>query len=246
MCAYFFKVSHPVLNNFNSPAHKELKDMVTSPLFQQLPESVRTDIKYKFDKNNPDHQAILRDCTRIAKEKLLDCKATDKEAASALMLGIVAQATGFLPFNWIITPLAFMYSGYLIKERIPAYEEYTESLETLHRCAAWALNNSYTTADDMNNEAVQAMLNVLKEVMTKEQLKDIIVDGGLENDFLASIDDELDAEKQQNFEYKIYGYKQGGSLTAIATQIGIYVHKALNEFAVMCLDFARNNPAPQR
>lgn len=247
----FFPVSSQVNTNFTSKEHIELKEMITNPLFNQLTElSSDTKALYKFDGKNIAHLNVIKDCTRIAQQKLEDSMAIDKKAALSFLFGVVAQATAFLPFSWIIAPLAFMYTGYLIKERIPAYDEYTQSIDNLVRCADWALNKTDTNSEDINLDDIKEMLKLLKQVMTKEQLKGVIVDGDLENEFLATalIEEKLlttnytpeefgaalefsDVEKQKTLAYTVYGYMQGGSLAAMATKIGSYLQVMLRQAA---------------
>ena len=241
MCAYFFAAPRVVHTDFTSDAHKTLKTTVTSPLFSQLPESVRLNEQYKFNRT-PAQLAVIKDCTQIAQQKLQDCKAVDKEAALALAFGVAALATGWLPFTWIIMPMAFIYSGYLIKERAPAFDEYTKSLKDLVLCAQWAINNEYTKQADMEAPEVEEMLNLLQQVMTKEQLKDLIVDGPLEDNFINTIA-MSDEDKEKTLEYKVYGFEQGGSLSAIATKIGSYIHNVMSELAGKCVDYVRPSPA---
>ncbi len=238
--AYFFKVVHKVNDDFKSSDHIKLKNTVTSPLFEQFSKEVKESKDYKFLNTNQKHLDVITDCTRIARQNLLDCKATDKEAALFLMLGIAAQATSFVPFNWILAPIAYLYAGFLIKERIPAYKAYTESRDNLVRCAAWALNNEYTTSDDMNKKPVIEMLDLLKTIMTKKQLAYIIVDGPLEKSFLQTIDI-TDEEKERTLEFQVYGYGQDGSLATLAISIGSYIQAVMKQIASQCMDFVRNN-----
>lgn len=255
MCAYFFAVSRPVNTDFTSEEHNKLKKMITNPLFNELTQlSSETKVKYTFDRENISHLNVIKDCTRIAQQKLEDSVAIDKEAALAFLAGVTSMA-GFVPFSWVITPLAFIYCGYLVKERIPAYEEYTKSLEDLVRCAAWALSDVNQIQANMADKDIQNMITLLTQVMTKKQLGDIIVDSPIEDAFfvaalkkeeLLSVDFVLDSstkdvfdaafkksdtEKQKNLSYTVYGYKQGGSLAAMATKIASYLQVMLRQAA---------------
>lgn len=261
MCAYFFAIPRPVDTQLTSPEHIQLKEMITNPLFNEFTKKA-PDVKaaYKFNNQNEAHWNVIKDCTRIAQQKLEDSVAIDKEAALVFAIGIAA--TSFLPFGWIISPLAFMYCGYLVKERIPTYEEYTQSLDNLVRCASWALNNDDTTQADIDNADTQAMLTLLKQVMTKKQLADIIVDN-LENKFFATalIEEKLldtnhtteqfkaalersDVEKAKNLVYNVYGYKQGGSIAAMVAKVASYLQTVLRQAASACYEYISTAPAP--
>lgn len=253
MCAYFFAVSRPANTDTPSPEHLKLKAMVTDPeRFKTATEYMPVDIAntFNFDRNNSKHLDILKDCTRLAKQKLEDSMAIDKEASVFSAVGVLAMA-GFLPFSWALTPLAFMYSGYLVKERTTAYDEYTTSLDNLVACTKWALNSNRTTQDDINHVDVQSMLDLLKQVMTIEQLKGVIFDP-LETEFFAKLLGAKDAttydnEKKETLSYAVYGYQQGGSLTALIAKATSYLQVAAREAATVAYKYlsdASFTPAP--
>lgn len=188
MCAYFFAVKRPAVTEETLDTKEKrlkLQTRVTNPdtlqvlLDANLPDAT-------FSQNTQEHMALITHCTTMVKEKLEDVIAADKEAATFLILGMTA--TAFLPFGWVISPLALMYSGYMIKEREPAYADYNAALETLKNCAAWALKNDSTINDPTinGNPEITAMLKTLQDVMTYKQLDGIIPDGEAENVFFAT------------------------------------------------------------
>ncbi len=241
MCAYFFSAKHSQDNVSLGKDDIDIKTMITSPLFKTLPESVRA--RFQFNPNSPNHTNIIKELTIAARNKLLDVKAIDKEISVAFSLGVVASLSSFIPFNWLIMPMAFIYTGYLAKERDAAYAEYTDSLAALHRCCDWAVNNVTTTQDDMNLGHVQSMLNLLSQVMTQEQLKGVIKNE-LEGGFLATINI-TDEVKKDTLDYKIYGYDQGGSISAILTEVGSYMKRLLTKAATDTMVYL-NTPAATR
>ena len=227
MCAYFFSTKHIQNDVSLDKAGIVIKDMITNASFQTFPEEVRN--QYQYKSSSPIHTQIIKELTIAARNKLLDVKAIDKEISVAFSLGVVASLSSFIPFNWLIMPMAFIYTGYLAKERDAAYAEYTDSLAALHRCCDWAVNNDGTTQDDMNLGHVQSMLNLLSQVMTQEQLKGVIKNE-LEGGFLATINI-TDEVKKDTLDYKIYGYDQGGSISAILTEVGSYMKRLLTKAA---------------
>jgi len=238
MCAYFFKVSldHAVNDQKPNEERQSFKN-----------DSQESKYLYTFDRTKSEDIDLIKYCTLTAQQKLLDCQAADKEAATLLAIGLITFSTGFIPFSWVIAPLALVYSGYLMKERSSAYDEYTAALEDLHRCADWALNHESTTQDDMNNDTIKSMLSLLKQVMTTEQLKAIIVDGDIENEFISSIknNEVNDEDKKKTLTYMIYGYNQGGSLSDVALKIKDYIQYVCNQLVHTAVEAYITTWAPE-
>lgn len=193
MCAYFFAATRTidksavVLTSDEQKELNELKEIVTKPkmldLARKLSKQNTGEDAHKFSATKL-HLELVKNCTKIVSEKLEDVMAADKEAVAFFALGVASQYV--LPFSWIISPLAFMYSGYMIYERIPALAAYTEALETLRNCAAWALNNHDLSKEIMELPEIDRMLTLLQQVMTNKQLEKVIFNGPLEDNFFAN------------------------------------------------------------
>ena len=178
MCAYFFKVNRlPVA--VSQPV-SELKAKVINEMVVNLIHKGQTQSSDIFLLGNNMHMAVIADCIKAAKERKEDVIATDKEATIFFTLAVGAHI--FMPFAWIISPLSFMYVGYLIHERIPAYQEHHQALRELRNCAKWVLGQDATPAK-MKDSIIQEMLTVLQDAMTLEQLDKVIINGKTENEF---------------------------------------------------------------
>lgn len=228
MCAYFFKPESeyqpfmPVLTHEQT----QIRDMITHPHFETFKQSLQG--TYTFNAGNPQHLPIIVHLTDAAQKKLHEVKAIDKEISATFALGLLSSISSIIPFNWLLAPAAWMYTGYLAKERDTVYAEYTESLRQLHACCHWAANNGQATTDEIIAlPQVQSMLAFLSEVMTTTQMADILADQH-EATFFGSLR-VPDAAKVETLHYKIYGYDQGGSITGILTKIAGYAKQTLTK-----------------
>ncbi|HBI22351.1 MAG TPA: hypothetical protein DDY37_07210 [Legionella sp.] len=243
MCAYFFAVKHSPNDVQLDEDSVTTKNMITNPSFKQFPDEIRS--RYHFDREFPNHTNIITDLTNTARKKWLDVKAIDKEITVAFSLGIVASFSSFIPFNWLIAPMALIYTGYLAKERDTAYAEYTQAMQSLHRCCDWAVNQVSTTQGDMDLDQVKSMLGLLSQVMTKAQMEGIIADQ-FENEYFNTIgfNDESDAVKKETLDYKIYGFDQGGSISEILTKLAGSLKQMLTKAATEAMVYLNTPAAP--
>ena len=241
MCAYFFSAKHNP-NDFQLEQDDiGIMNMIASPLFKKISKDLPA--SYQYNSSSQTHTNIIKELTNAARNKLLDVKAIDKEISVAFSLGVVASLSSFIPFNWLIMPMAFIYTGYLAKERDAAYAEYTVSLAALRLCCDWAVNNESSTQGDMDLAHVKSMLNLLSQVMTKKQLGGVIRDE-LEKTFFDTINI-TDEVKKDTLDYKIYGYDQGGSISAILTEVGSYMKRLLTKAATDTMVYL-NTPVATR
>lgn len=207
------------------------------------------------------HMEIVKSCTDAVNVNLSVLQNRDKQIAYGFSsAGAALALSSLIPFGLTIAMAGVAYASYFLGGRDDPYNKFNTALEELAHCCDWALSNP--TPDIFKDKNIQDMLKTLAPLVTR---KDLVAIMGSDVEAQRVEKALIDLHKQENLDYDatketttsllelpkpapyklaekddlayhLYGYKQGGSLAALANVARIYFTKAFQYVCKLAFD----------
>ncbi len=193
-------------------------------------------VRIPFSADNPEHIALIRDCTDLVGDKSRMLQTIDIKIVGAFALGIAAfVATWIFPLTYLAVS-GFSYGAYQLAKRQQVYADYIYALENLETCCAWSMGPAQENAQVLDVAVIQQMLTTLTPVMNRAQLQRIIA-ANVQDQAIAQSEqrflDEIvrnpvlhnaSVEQQRALLYRLYGMDQGSTLSILQSVVFIIRH----------------------
>ena len=134
-----------------------------------------------------EHQNIVKEHTKLYKDKSAALVSLDKKIIAAVLVALVAMHTPFIPFVGMIAIAGWLAALYWMNQRAQAYLEYYDALLLLVATCSWCLGpnenddllttiepqfqeQADSTSSVLEDRQVQNMMDQLYSVLSKSQI----------------------------------------------------------------------------
>lgn len=214
-----------------------------------------------FELTNDAHLNKVIEYINAVNTHLPVLKHRDQRIATGFAIAGAALAfSAIIPFSLTIAMSGVAYGAYYLGGRDEPYNKFNAALEGLAHCCDWALSD-LTDQNKLKNEHIKQMLKTLASHATQEDLVTIM---GSEAEAeciikaLAALTEQeasnaMNTKKtvspyklatKDDFNYHLYGYKQGGTLASLATVVKLSFQKAFAYICELVSGASNNAPTP--
>jgi hypothetical protein len=165
------------------------------------------------------HTGLLSDCARETQRNLLALQTIDRNVMKGFAVGIAAFTLSYIFPIGLLATAGFVYAGYQMGCRSRAFVDYQNALDNLVNCCKWSLGGVKNEAT-LENSGIKEMINTLAPLINADQLRELIddnyeeqvVDDATKTNSNLTVMNHLLNREEATLYFKVYGYKQGGSL----------------------------------